>query len=397
MKDQYYYECIEKAISLYWRTLSKARGMKLFEGEIDYVISCNRDGPESIFNIKIDCKDIESHINYIIAQIKADRIPSRFLIMPNTLPSNLKDILEEKGFNIDISGLCMVKDLNDCNIDNANKEFSIVKVKNKDELKHWVHIVNTALFGYAIMNFEQFYDIFDLDYTNLYILYYKNSPVSVCMSIADNEIASLEMVATVKEHRKKGYATAIMGKALTDLKKNGVKTVSLRAEPDGISIYKKIGFKEYCKRVVAIFDSNSVYKKSCPCFIGSESIEKAKLIYEAADNIELFVDEMYRQNVIGKKIWFEQGNNLIYITKNYAFDNGAGSAKNHSLISQRCHCAYVNDTKEYIAISYCICGAEFFRPMFEPLFGKQITIEPIETVLSGGGQCTFVIKNLKTE
>lgn len=258
-------------------------------------------------------------------------------------------------------------------------------------LKHWVNIINTALFECEIMSFEQFYDIYNLDNTHLFIGLYNDVPASACMTIHEDYIADLDMVATLKEYRNKGLATAVINKAIVNLHNHGIKTVSLRAEPDGINLYKKIGFREYCKRVVASCDWKSIFKKTCPCHIESETIQKANLIYKTSTDISAFVEEMQHQGVIGQKIWYNQDEKAIYITKRLACDCGSGCPDNNSLIGQRCHCHYFNQTNEYIPITYCKCSAEFFRPMFEPIFGDGIVIEPVETVLSGGEKCTFAI------
>lgn len=64
----------------------------------------------------------------------------------------------------------------------------------------------------------------------------------------------LEMVATLEEYRRKGAATATIDKALLDLRQKGVKTVSLRAETDGIQVYKRPGVKECFVRIVAAYN-----------------------------------------------------------------------------------------------------------------------------------------------
>ena len=51
----------------------------------------------------------------------------------------------------------------------------------------------------------------------------------------------------------------------------------------------------------------------------------------------------------------------------------------------------MNHLNKNIPILYCKCAATFFRPMFVPLFGENIRIEPIKTVLSGAEDCIFRI------
>lgn len=73
------------------------------------------------------------------------------------------------------------------------------------------------------------------------------------------------MVATLNEYRRRGLAAAVIRTALTDLKASSVRTVTLRAEPYAANLYRRLGFVEYCPRVVAGYGAwavgeNAVHK-----------------------------------------------------------------------------------------------------------------------------------------
>jgi hypothetical protein len=106
---------------------------------------------------------------------------------------------------------------------------------------------------------------------------------------------------------------------------------------------------------------------------------------------------MERRRVIGKCIWYDGKENTIFITKKYACDCGGGCLENKTLIGARCHCAHYNHSKETKSKHYCKCGAEFYRPMFAPIFGEDVLIEPYKTVLSGDDECVLAIRIDKTE
>ena len=137
--------------------------------------------------------------------------------------------------------------------------------------------------------------------------------------------------------------------------------------------------------------------KSCPCNIGQEAVRKAIDIYRLSADVSSFADEMERQRVIGKRIWHDEKENTIFITKMYACDSGGGCSDNKTLIGERCHCDHYNHSKETKPNYYCKCGAEFYRPMFAPIFGEAVLIEPYKTVLSGGEECILAIRIDKTE
>ena len=137
--------------------------------------------------------------------------------------------------------------------------------------------------------------------------------------------------------------------------------------------------------------------KVYPCTIGDEAVKKAVDIYRTSADIASFASEMELQRIIGKRIWYDEKENTIFITKMYACDSGGGCSENKSLIGERCHCDHYNHTKSIMPKYYCKCGAEFYRPMFAPLFGEAVLIEPYKTVLSGDDECILAIRIDKVE
>jgi len=393
MKNKTYYnECTEHAQELYWYTLGKLRDIEVIKTDIEYTISKDRSGPERIFRINIENSDVDERLNKIVADIKAGIIPDSLLISPNSLPHNVTELLIEKGFTKDISGACMSMDLKKFKgLVPYNDNIFIKKVENNDLLSEWVRIINAELFEGEILTYNQFVELLNLDYSELYIGYYYHEPVSICLTLSDDKLADIAWVATTKEYRRKGIALKTISKALDDLKYNGVETVSLRADPMAINVYKKAGFKEYSKRIVMKCDYNQVYKKTC-CQVDERTINMAEEIFSNSVDIESFILEMDEQRVIGSKIWLDSESNTIFITKKYANECGGGCEDNDSLIGRRCHCGYMNNSSAFLSKDYCKCSAEFFRPIFEPLLGRNLIIEPISTVLSGDDNCTFAIK-----
>lgn len=132
--------------------------------------------------------------------------------------------------------------------------------------------------------------------------------------------------------------------------------------------------------------------KACPCEIGADVVRRAIDIYRASDNIASFVREMENKRVIGKRIWYDDKEHMIFIAKMYACECGGGCPENKTLIGERCHCGHYNHSTEVRPKYYCKCGAEFYRPVFAPIFGEDVSIEPYKTVLSGDDECVLVIR-----
>ncbi|MDR2569005.1 MAG: hypothetical protein LBD23_01740 [Oscillospiraceae bacterium] len=132
--------------------------------------------------------------------------------------------------------------------------------------------------------------------------------------------------------------------------------------------------------------------KTCPCKIEQDIISKTQQIFNTSKNVEDFVENLERSRIKGKKIWFDKEQNMILISKPYACESGGGCAENNSLIGKACHCVHYNHLNEYLPKNHCQCGAEYYRPMFEPIFGKNIELIPYKTVLSGDDECVIGVK-----
>ena len=391
MLSQYEVDIIVKGIEISWKTWGKMSGEKLTLSDISYLKSETEKGFERIFSVNIE-ENQNHRIQQMISFIRAGIMPDSMLITPNTKPENLSEILLEKGFIINDSDPCMLMYIDEYESSiSKNYELDIKKVTDKIFLEDWLNIINKALFGCELVTFEQFYDILKPDNTSFYIGFVNNTPVTACMTIIEGDTSVLEMVATLKEYRRNGYATTLIDTALTDLAQKGIKTISLRAEADGVNVYKKLGFKECFNRIVASYDWKIVHKKACPCKIEGDRIQKAKQLFEESNDIQSFISRMEEEKVIGRNISFSANENAIYITKIYACDCGGGCHSNNTIIGQRCHCEYVNHLEKNISISYCKCSAVFFEPMFIPLFGENIEIKAVQTVLSGAEDCVFKI------
>lgn len=248
-------EIIEKGIELSWTTWGKMRDETLVLGDISYLKSNNGKGFERIFSVKLNGEDIALQIQHMISCIKAEIMPDSVLITPGTKPENLAELLSQNGFSIDTSGSCMIMRIDDyaSQVPCANN-IEVIAICDQEQLRTWLDIVNAALFGCELATVEQFNDILNLENTYFYIGLLEGKAVTACMTITNSDTSVLEMVATLEKYRRRGAAAAIIDKALTDLREKNVKTISLRAETDGINLYKRMGFKECFERTVAAYN-----------------------------------------------------------------------------------------------------------------------------------------------
>lgn len=258
MLSQYEADIIHKGVEISWSAWTKMRGGKFVSGDVKYQKTDGEKGFEQIFSVNI-ADNQEFRVRQMVSFIKAGIMPGSIIITPNTKPENLAEILAGKGFSIKDGPVGMMLYLDGYNQSLPEiPNFTVERVTEQEQLAEWLNIVVTALFGYDIVTLEQFSDVLALDNTYFYLGLSDNKPVTACMTITVGDTSVLEMVATLKEYRRRGFATRAVNMALSDLRDMGIKTVSLRAEPDGVGVYKSLGFREGFKVTVASCNSEAV-------------------------------------------------------------------------------------------------------------------------------------------
>jgi ribosomal protein S18 acetylase RimI-like enzyme len=55
------------------------------------------------------------------------------------------------------------------------------------------------------------------------------------------------MIATLDEHRQKGYGSAVTKHCINAAHQKGITNIVLQASQKGVSIYEKMGFDKYCE------------------------------------------------------------------------------------------------------------------------------------------------------
>lgn len=86
--------------------------------------------------------------------------------------------------------------------------------------------------------------IAEQDRISLLTYYQSKTPVATVEVFASNDqVVGIHGLATLEDTRGQGIGSALMTKALNDVKSKGFKSAVLLATPDGLGIYKKLGFQ----------------------------------------------------------------------------------------------------------------------------------------------------------
>jgi len=238
-------------LNLYWRTLAKARGMRLCATDVEWTVSDDGAGPERVFRVQIERTDAEARVSELVEMIISGRLPGELLLSPTSTPANITQLLAESGFRLNHGTPYMYKHL-----DRVSSRLSapagvrLGRVCDQWALSDWVNLTNAEA---EILGPEQFSDLFSLDETQFYLAYSGDRAASACMTIAEGDLATLEMVYTEPTFRGRGIAGALIQEALDQLFLQGVQVVTLRAAPLAVGLYQRLGFQRCGERVLAVY------------------------------------------------------------------------------------------------------------------------------------------------
>jgi ribosomal protein S18 acetylase RimI-like enzyme len=218
------------------------------ERDFSWVRNRRSAWPNWIFRLNRDLLTQEEFIKSLADRIKDKEIPPFLVTLEpdNTerfyslaLKYGLKQINRWTGMAISRDDY---KPFPDSHLHNE-----IIEVRNTDNLNDWIQVVNASLFNSTTLETEIVEKLFNIGPLRLYLGYEKKCPVATSMSFEYGSVAGLYMVATMESHRGKGMGTLLTSYAMDRCFQNKSELIILHASAMGESIYRKIGFKEYCK------------------------------------------------------------------------------------------------------------------------------------------------------
>ncbi len=94
------------------------------------------------------------------------------------------------------------------------------------------------------------------------------------------------------------------------------------------------------------------------------------------------------------KVLFAEARNLEDFFEKYNKHSG-GSLKLKGNLAKatydRCYCGSVSQAKEKIPLTYCYCGAGWYKRLFEEVLGRPVRVEAVQSIASGADKCLFKI------
>jgi GNAT superfamily N-acetyltransferase len=205
-----------------------------------------------VFRANLKPEQIDSTIENLISRGRTRKVNVQWIIGLDTKPANLSEYLIAHGFTTQGDGAGMAIDLLAMNEDvPVPAGLKIVEVKDLKTLKTWCHITSV---GFSIPEAAEpgLVDWFTTDIQlkqplKFYLGLLQGKPVATSMYFLAEGVAGIYFVATVPEVRNRGIGFAVTRRPLQEARKKGYRVGILQASKMGEPVYRRMGFKEYCK------------------------------------------------------------------------------------------------------------------------------------------------------
>lgn len=201
-----------------------------------------------IFRADFGTEDLEEQVNKVKAGIEAGELPAEWVIGPDTKPEGLYEYLISHGYEKKYALAGMAADLTILGGKAGIPQDVEVRAADNEELLHlWTGVVSQGLFHGGSVEACLFEKLLTDSSFRFYLAFSDGRAVASSMLQLYGGNAVINMVATLPEYRGRGIGTAMTLTPLLEAREMGCTIGVLQASAAGEPVYRKIGFKEYCR------------------------------------------------------------------------------------------------------------------------------------------------------
>lgn len=240
---------IESNLHYFYEFAATSAGLELVkEKDYSWVRNRNSAWPNWIFRLNREMLGQEEFIKSLADRIKNKEIPPFLVTLEPDNPERFYALAAKYGLKQinRWTGMAIAKD-DYKPLPERDAGNNIFEVCNAEIINDWINVVNNSLFNSTTLEKEIVEKLYQRGPLKLYLGYENNLPVSTSMSFENSSIAGLYMIATMENHRGKGWGTSMTRYAMEKCFQNNIRLIILHASAMGEPVYRKMGFKEYCK------------------------------------------------------------------------------------------------------------------------------------------------------
>jgi GNAT superfamily N-acetyltransferase len=204
----------------------------------------------SVVSARFSPNTVDARVDTVLASFRAESRCLTWHVGPSTEPSDLGRTLLAHGLTHSEDEPGMAVEIDRMREDvAAPAELTIETVRDERGLEEWVSVwlfpapEAVRLFVFESMRQRGLGD--ELPW-RFFVGRLGGRPVACSQLCAAAGVAGVQYVVTLPEVRRRGIGAAMTLQVLREARAMGYRVGVLTSSPDGLGIYRRIGFREYC-------------------------------------------------------------------------------------------------------------------------------------------------------
>ncbi|NLA42161.1 MAG: GNAT family N-acetyltransferase [Smithella sp.] len=180
-------------------------------------------------------------------------LPYWWWVFPCAKTAETIQLLKNGDYTYLLSTPCMLADLSELSFEKPRKmSLTIRQAGSRQDLALWKE-VTFAGFDFPESDrasYDRFIGAFSPDpgsCQKAFLAYDGGKPVAASLLFLAGDAAGLYFTTTLGDYRCRGIGRELVLATLHHARAAGARVASLQSSPDGLSVYKKTGFKECCR------------------------------------------------------------------------------------------------------------------------------------------------------
>ncbi len=238
---------IEANMAEFWKCFGRLPGAELHdEPDLMWFATGVPDGSlNGVIHSQFSDEDADRRIEETVGYFQRRRLPMQWWVGPSSRPADLGKRLETRGMSArPWSPPGMAVDLDLLESRPAPAGLSVHRVTDEATVKSWLAASGAQTEALATAGIEPEGPM------RHYVGLLDGEPVGASSLMLAAGVASLQLVATVPEARRRGVGTAMSLAPMVDARELGYRIGILASSPLGFGVYRRIGFREHFRWTV---------------------------------------------------------------------------------------------------------------------------------------------------
>lgn len=225
----------------------------------DFIRTANSIWPNQLLNLKVGDYSTAQLLDKLEEQVKSGQIPHILMCAPHGTSAYLMEALTQRPYKTS-TWSAMSHQLKTIDQAYSSTTFSIERLKNKQELKQWLTLVETELMVNHPLDHNTFEALLKHPDCYFFLGHHQNKAVTTALLFCTEDTAGIYLVATAASSRKQGFGKQMTLHCLSQAKALRCKQVDIQATDMGKTVYQSLGFEDHGAIQVFRIGENTILK-----------------------------------------------------------------------------------------------------------------------------------------